>query len=104
MNMDGGKLHPAQKPIEVMRWCVSQLPDNAEVILDPYMGSGSTGCAAVDVNAPFIGIKGRPKYYGIARRRITKALSQPRLAFPKPVKVRQESLLSSRLRGISRHA
>jgi site-specific DNA-methyltransferase (adenine-specific) len=93
MNMDGGKLHPAQKPIEVMRWCVSHLPDEVEIILDPYMGSGSTGCAAVDMGRSFIGIEREPKYYDIARRRITEALSRPRLPFDEPVKPKQESLL-----------
>jgi DNA modification methylase len=92
MKMDGGKLHPAQKPIEVMRWCVSHLPTDAEVILDPYMGSGSTGCAAVDMGRSFVGIEREPKYYDIARRRISEALSSPRLPFDEPIQAKQEAL------------
>lgn len=94
MNMDGGKVHPTQKPIEVMRWCVSHLPDDCGVILDPYMGSGSTGVAAVDMGRSFIGIEREERYFDIARRRINEALSRPRLPFDEPAKQpTQEALL-----------
>lgn len=77
MNMDGGKLHPTQKPIEVMRWCISQLPESAKTILDPFMGSGSTGAAAVKMGRGFVGIEISPKYFDIACKRISEALTQP---------------------------
>src|SRR5260221_3732990 len=37
--------HPSQKPIEVMEWCIQQVPNKASIILDPFMGSGTTGVA-----------------------------------------------------------
>ena len=87
------KEHPTQKPIEVMKWCLERLPNGCETILDPFMGSGTTGVACVNLCRSFIGIEREPKYYDIARRRINEALAQPRLAFDEPVKVKQESLL-----------
>jgi site-specific DNA-methyltransferase (adenine-specific)/modification methylase len=77
MNMDGGKVHPTQKPVSLMRWCIQQakVPDGG-TILDPYMGSGSTGVAAVQMRHPFIGIEMEPKYFDIACRRIEEAQRQ----------------------------
>lgn len=75
-NRDGDRVHPTQKPVEVMRWSLSQVPD-AHTILDPLMGSGSTGVAAVKMGRRFIGIERDPKYFDIARRRIEEAISEP---------------------------
>lgn len=68
--------HPTQKPIEVMRWCLGHIPD-AEVICDPFMGSGTTGVAAVKMGRKFIGIEREPKYFDIACKRIEEAMKQP---------------------------
>jgi site-specific DNA-methyltransferase (adenine-specific)/modification methylase len=77
--------HPSQKPIEVMEWCVRQLPADARSILDPFMGSGTTGVAAIKLGRKFIGIEIEPKYFDIACRRIEEAWKQPRLfEEPKP--------------------
>lgn len=62
--------HPTQKPLGVMKWCVGHLPDDSAVILDPFMGSGTTGVAAVEMQRRFIGIEREPKYFDIACRRI----------------------------------
>lgn len=69
--------HPTQKPVGVMRWCIEQakVPD-AGIILDPYMGSGSTGVAAVEMRHPFIGIEIDPTYFDTACRRIEAAQRQ----------------------------
>lgn len=69
-------LHPTQKPVRVMRWCLELLPD-AHTILDPFMGSGTTGVACVKLGRKFIGIEMEPKYFDIACRRIREAYSQP---------------------------
>lgn len=53
--------HPTQKPIGVMKWCIGHLPDSATTILDPFMGSGTTGVAAVQMGRDFIGIEREPK-------------------------------------------
>lgn len=92
INMDGGKEHPTQKPIEVMRWCLGWLPDEAMTILDPFMGSGTTGVAAIKAGKKFVGIEREPKYYEIALRRISEARSQPDMFIQPPEKLKQDSM------------
>ena len=73
-----------------MQWCLGFLPD-AETILDPFMGSGTTGVACANLGRKFIGIEIEPKYFDIACRRIEDAYKQPRLFDePKPQPVPQE--------------
>lgn len=68
------RFHPTQKPLGVMRWCIEQLPKGTTTILDPFMGSGTTGVAAIQLNHQFIGIEREPKYFEIAVRRISEAI------------------------------
>lgn len=63
------RVHPTQKPIEVMKWCLSFAPD-ANIILDPYMGSGSTLRACKDLGRKCIGIELEEKYCEIAVKRL----------------------------------
>lgn len=72
------KEHPTQKPVELMAWCIDQL-GGASVILDPFMGSGTTGIAAMQMGRKFIGIEREPKYFEIACRRIEDAQRQETL-------------------------
>lgn len=72
------KEHPTQKPLQVMRWCLMQIPD-AGTIVDPFMGSGTTGVAAVEEGRKFIGIEYSRKYFAVAKRRIERAQQQQRL-------------------------
>jgi site-specific DNA-methyltransferase (adenine-specific)/modification methylase len=69
--------HPTQKPVPLMRWCIEQakVPPGG-VILDPYLGSGSTGVAAVQMRHPFIGIEIEERYFDVACRRIADAQRQ----------------------------
>lgn len=67
--------HPTVKPLELMKWCLGFLPE-AHTILDPFMGSGTTGVAAVQMGRDFIGIEREPKYFEIACRRIEQAQRQ----------------------------
>lgn len=83
------KEHPTQKPLALMRWCLSYLP-KAETILDPYMGAGTTGVAAVQMGKRFIGIERERKYFEIACRRIDQATREPRLDLDPPAKPKQE--------------
>ncbi len=62
--------HPTQKPVELMAELIVEPDYNPKTILDPFMGSGSTGVAAVQQGRKFIGIELDPKYYGIACERI----------------------------------
>lgn len=67
--------HPTQKPLEVMKWCISHAPQN-ETILDPFMGSGTTGVAAVQMGKAFIGIEREERYFEAACRRIREATGE----------------------------
>lgn len=69
------RFHPTQKPVGVMKWCLTFTPD-AKTILDPFMGSGTTGVAAVQMGRRFIGIEREPKYFSIACKRIEDAQRQ----------------------------
>jgi site-specific DNA-methyltransferase (adenine-specific)/modification methylase len=73
------KEHPTQKPLPLMKWCIEQLPSECRTILDPFMGSGTTGVAAVQMGRRFIGIEREPEYFKIACRRISEAYDQPDL-------------------------
>jgi DNA modification methylase len=66
------KFHPTQKPLRLMLWCLSFVP-NCCVVFDPFMGSGSTGAACVETGRRFIGIEKEPKYFEIALKRIRDA-------------------------------
>jgi len=76
VGVDGGKLHPTQKPIQLMKWCLGFFP-NAKTILDPFMGSGTTGVACVKLGRKFIGIEIDSGYFDIACKRIRDAYAQP---------------------------
>lgn len=75
--MDGTD-HPTQKPVRLMTWCIDQIKAG-ELILDPFMGSGTTGVACMNLGRKFIGIEIEPKYFDIACRRIEDAQRQERL-------------------------
>lgn len=64
-------VHPTVKPIDVMRWLVRLVTPPGGLVLDPFTGSGSTGCAAVLESRRFIGIEREAKYVPIARARLT---------------------------------
>lgn len=66
------RFHPTQKPLQVMKWVIDLCP-KADTILDPFMGSGTTGVAAVQMGRKFIGIEREPKYFDIACKRIEDA-------------------------------
>lgn len=83
MNMDGGKEHPAQKPIDVMKWCVGFIPPDLTIV-DPFMGSGSTGVACAKLGRTFVGIEVNPTYFDIACRRIEEAYKQADLFIERP--------------------
>lgn len=70
------KDHPTQKPVSLMQWCLSHLQTNG-VVLDPFMGSGTTGVACVKLGRRFIGIEIDPGYFDTACSRIEAAYRQP---------------------------
>ena len=70
--------HPTEKPVELMRWCLQQLPPGG-LVLDPFAGSGTTGVACVLEGRAFLGIELDAGYADIARRRIAEAEVQGHL-------------------------
>ena len=78
-----GNEHPTQKPVAVMAWTLEYLV--GESVLDPFMGSGTTGVAAIQLSRRFIGIEREPKYFDIACRRIEQAYKQRPLFDAEPV-------------------
>ncbi|OBQ91401.1 DNA methyltransferase [Mesorhizobium sp. AA23] len=88
--LQDGKVHPTQKPVELMIWCLTFLPEGT--VLDPFMGSGTTGVACVKQGRPFIGIEIDPGYFEIACERIRKAYAQPDMFVEAPAEPKQEPL------------
>lgn len=84
-----GKQHPTQKPVALMEWCLGFLP-NAETILDPFMGSGTTLVACAKLGRKGIGVELDPDYFEIACKRVRDAYAQPDLFVAPPKKPIQE--------------
>lgn len=83
--------HPTQKPVGLMSWCLSHIP-TSEIILDPFMGSGTTGVACVKAGRTFVGIEREPTYFDIACRRIEEAYKQPDMFVAGPDIPKQENM------------
>lgn len=76
---DTHRAHPTQKPVVVMEKSIANLPKDAQTIFDPFMGSGTTGVACVNLGRKFIGVEIEPVYFDMACERIRAAYSQGRL-------------------------
>lgn len=76
--------HPTQKPLGLMRWCLSRI--RSPLIIDPYMGSGTTGVAALEAGRTFIGIELQPSVFATACRRLEAAASQLEFFPPAPAR------------------
>jgi site-specific DNA-methyltransferase (adenine-specific) len=87
-----GAEHPTQKPIAVMLQSVKHVRD-ADTILDPFMGSGTTGVACVKLGRKFTGIELDEGYFDIACKRIEDAYKQPDMFIAPPAKPVQEAML-----------
>jgi DNA modification methylase len=86
-----GDEHPTQKPVELMRWCIEICKNVPQTILDPFMGSGTTGVAAIQLGRKFIGIEREERYFDIACQRIEQAVAQGQLFAPEQPKQIQEA-------------
>lgn len=71
--------HPTQKPVKLMEHFVNLLSDKGDIVLDPFMGSGSTGVAAINLDRQFYGIELSEEYYKVAALRIADLLRSPKL-------------------------
>lgn len=79
------RVHPMQKPVALMAWCIEQMQlAPRSTILDPYMGSGSTGVAAVRAGHRFIGCEVEPLYFKTACRRVAEAQRQGDMFIERP--------------------
>jgi len=88
-NIDGTAAHPTQKPVAVISQLI--IPE-AETILDPFMGSGTTGVACAKMGRKFIGIEIDEGYFDIACKRIEKAYAQPDFLIERPKPAEQVPL------------
>jgi DNA modification methylase len=88
---DGKKRHPTQKPLEIMIWCLGFLLD-AQIILDPFMGSGTTLVACERLGRRGVGIEIDPDYFDIACRRVDEESRQPRMDLTPAPKPTQEAM------------
>ncbi|WP_287339890.1 site-specific DNA-methyltransferase [Mesorhizobium sp.] len=90
--LTNSRQHPTQKPLDLMVWCVERVKSLA--ILDPFMGSGTTGVACVKLGRKFVGIEIDEGYFDIACERIRKAYAQPDMFIePRAPEPKQEALL-----------
>jgi DNA modification methylase len=87
-----GRCHPHQKPVSLLEAIINKLRPQSH-ILDPFMGSGSTGVAAINLGCRFQGIEIDPKHFSNACRRIEDALKRPDLFVEAPAPLKQQALL-----------
>lgn len=73
---DHGRVHPTQKPVALMRWCVAK---TTGTVIDPFLGSGTTGVACMELQRQFVGVEIHEPYFEIACERIENAQRQERL-------------------------
>lgn len=85
--------HPTEKPVTLMAELISLFSQPGEIVLDPFMGIGATGVAAVKFGRRFIGIEIEPKYYAIARQRILAEIQQTDFFVKRPSPMKQGKLL-----------
>jgi site-specific DNA-methyltransferase (adenine-specific) len=74
--------HPTMKPVSLMRWLVKSYSNADDIILDPFMGSGSTGVAAIQSGRSFIGVEKNRKFFDVACERIERACAERNETFP----------------------
>lgn len=70
-----GKLHPTQKPTELLEYLIKTYSNEGDIVLDNCMGSGSTAIACINTNRKFIGIEKEEKYFDIAQKRVEECVN-----------------------------
>jgi len=91
-NSGGKHEHETQKPVPLMRELVFLFSGADSLILDPFMGSGTTGVACAKLGRKFIGVEIEPKYFDIACKRIERAYAQPDMFIEQPKAAEQMPL------------
>lgn len=93
MKIKEDRQHPTQKPLAVIAWCIEQAPNDVKSVLDPFMGSGTTGVACAQAGKAFTGIERERRYFDIACERIARAQAQGKLFEPEAAQQEQQALL-----------
>lgn len=75
----GNKIHPTQKPEDLIEYLIEKSTDKGDTILDTFMGSGTTGVACYNTGRDFIGIEKDKGYFDLAKERIDNAMAQLKL-------------------------
>ena len=88
----GQHMHPTQKPVALMEWCIERAGCPA-VVCDPYMGAGATGVAAMNLGLRFVGIEIHRPYFEIACERIARAQAQVRMFTEEPAPAPEQQRL-----------
>jgi site-specific DNA-methyltransferase (adenine-specific) len=78
------RLHPTQKPVELLEYLIKTYSNSDDLILDPFMGSGSTAIACINTGRKFIGIEKDNHFFDVACKRIENAYNQAMLDFGEP--------------------
>jgi site-specific DNA-methyltransferase (adenine-specific) len=81
-NIIGNKVHPTEKPIELMEFYINNSTSENDVVLDPFMGSGTTGVACKNLNRRFIGIEMQEDYFNIASERVGEKRKEKEIEAP----------------------
>lgn len=87
------KEHPVAYPEAIPARCIRATTHLEDLVLDPYMGSGTTGVAAVKLGRRFVGVERDPKYFEIAIRNLSNVLARPDLFIEAPKPAKQEAML-----------
>jgi DNA modification methylase len=85
-------VHPTEKPVSLMQEIVADFTAGGSLIIDPFMGSGTTGVACVKLGRRFIGVEMDPRYFDVSCERISKALKQPDMFIETAKPLKQEAL------------
>ncbi len=84
--------HPTEKPVPLMMELLADYTKSGQTVADPFMGSGTTGIAAVKLGRQFVGIEMNPRWFDLACERIEAATRQPDMFIDPPAKPKQEAL------------
>ena len=87
-----GNVHPTQKPLALMLWCINVFMKNhpPQTVIDPFVGSGTTGVACAQLGKTFTGIEKERKYFDIACQRIARAQAQGQMFPDEPARVLEQ--------------
>jgi site-specific DNA-methyltransferase (adenine-specific) len=85
--------HPTEKPVPLMSELIVDFTLPGDVILDPFMGSGTTGVACIKNGRQFVGVERDPKYFDVACQRIDAATKQVDMFIQRPAKAKQGAFL-----------